>query len=318
MKRLLALAIGCTTLVLAGTGASADDRVVASIKPVHALVAGVMQGVGEPDLLMTGGGSPHTYSLRPSQARALQGAGLVFWVGPDLEAFLEKPVGTLAKEATVVTLLEAPGLTTLALREGGTFEVHEDHHEEHDEDHDENHGGHDHGAVNAHVWLDPNNAAAMVGEIERALIAFDDQNAAQYRANAAVLRQELAALTEEMRLTLAPVKDRPFVVFHDAYQNLEHRFDLRAVGSITVSPEVMPGAERVAEIKAKVRELDVTCVFSEPQFEPRLVAVVTEGAGANVGVLDPLGTEIEAGPDLYFDLMRQMAASMSTCLAPRS
>jgi len=307
IRRVQALVIAYLALMLADTGASAADRVVASIKPIHALVAGVMQGVGDPALLVPGGGSPHAYSLRPSQARALQRAELVFWVGPDLEAFLEKPIASLAGGAKIVTLVNVTGLTRLALREGGAFEAHAD---DSNDDHD-----HDHGAVNAHVWLDPENAKALVRAIEQTLVASDPKNAARYRANARALGQRLDALTEEMRMSLEPVKDRPFVVFHDAYQNLEHRFGLRAVGAITVSPEAMPGAERVAEIKAKIQDLNVACVFSEPQFEPRLVAVVTEDTGAKTGVLDPLGVGIEAGSDLYFHLMRQMAVSMRECLS---
>ena len=169
-----------------------------------------------------------------------------------------------------------------------------------------------------HLWLDPDNAKVFVYAIEAALSAYDPANAARYAKNAEALAVRLDALTAELSATLEPVKDRPFVVFHDAYQYFENRFDLRATGSITVSPEVMPGAERIAEIRGRLREVGATCVFSEPQFKPSLISVVTEGTTARVGVLDPLGTEIANGPDLYFTLMRNMARSMKDCLGANS
>lgn len=329
-------------LALLGTGAHAEPpSVVASIKPVHALVAGVMQGVGTPSLIAEGGGSPHTYSLHPSNARALQEADLVFWIGPSLETFLDRPIDSLGKDARVVSLMDAHGLSHVSFREGGSFEghAHDDHgdgdHDDHghdkdehkdehaghghDDDHDEHkdeHAGHDDHGRDAHIWLDPVNAKAMAHEIAEALSAVDPANAARYEANAEALEARIDGLNAELRQILEPVHERPFIVFHDAYQHFERRFALNAAGSITVSPEVIPGAARVADIRHKVEELGATCVFSEPQFTPRLVNVVTEGTAAKSGVLDPLGTGIPNGPDLYFTLMRNIAASMRACLSP--
>lgn len=322
------------SLALLSSGAQADTpSVVVSIKPLHALVAGVMQGVGTPSLVIEGGGSPHTYSLRPSNARALQEADLIFWIGLGLEAFLDRPIDSLGEDARVIALMDAHGLQHAAFREGGPFEghAHDDHgdddHEKdehaghgHDDDHEKDeHAGHDdHGgdARDAHIWLDPENAKAMTHEIAEALGEADPANAARYEANAEAVEARIDGLTAELRQTLAPVRERPFIVFHDAYQHFERRFGLNAAGSITVSPEVIPGAERVADIRHKVEDLGATCVFSEPQFTPRLVNVVTEGTAAKSGVLDPLGTGIPDGPDLYFTLMRNMAASMRACLSP--
>jgi zinc transport system substrate-binding protein len=179
------------------------------------------------------------------------------------------------------------------------------------------HDDHDqaHGAYDMHLWLDPQNAAAMIHEIEEALAAADPANAELYAANAGKLQARLAELQAEIAAELEPVKDRPFVVFHDAYHYFEERFGLRAAGSITVSPEVMPGAERLREIQARVKELGATCVFAEPQFEPKLVTVATEGTGAGSGVLDPLGAAIDDGPDLYFELLQNMASSLKDCLS---
>ncbi|MDV6227117.1 zinc ABC transporter substrate-binding protein ZnuA [Nitratireductor aquimarinus] len=321
----LSLAAAASSLALLTPGAltgafAADMQVVTSIKPVHSLVAGVMEGVGEPALILQGAGSPHTYSMRPSQARMLANADLVFWVGPGLEVFLEKPLETLAGEATQVALSDSEGLTLLEMREGGAFEAHShgDDHDDHDDHgHEAEEDGHDHAhdhGPDAHLWLDPDNAKIMVSAIAEALSAADAENASAYAANAAALNERIAALQTGLSAELEPVKDRPFIVFHDAYQYFEKQFGLAAAGSITVSPEIIPGAQRVDEIRTKVRELDAACVFAEPQFEPRLVEVVTEGTDAKSGVLDPLGAEIEDGKDLYFELMRGMAASLKTCL----
>ena len=299
--------------------AGAQDGVVASIKPIHSLVAGVMQGVGAPHLLVAGAASPHNYALRPSDARALEAAKLVFWVGPQMEVALDGALDTLAAGARVVTLAGTPGLTLLPFREGGPFEAHahgdHDDHGDHAEHASESHQDHGHGGHDMHMWLDPQNAEAMVGAIETALAEADPANAAAYARNAGELRTRLGALSVELSAALASVKERPFIVFHDAYHYFEDRFGLEAAGSITVTPDIMPGAERLREIREKVGELGATCVFSEPQFEPRLVAVATEGTGARTGVLDPLGAALDDGPELYFDLMRGMAASLRECLA---
>ncbi|NKN37810.1 zinc ABC transporter substrate-binding protein ZnuA [Agrobacterium sp. a22-2] len=313
---------------------AAAPEVVVSIKPIHSLVAAVMDGVGEPKLIVEGAASPHTYTLKPSNARALQNANVVFWVGHGLEAFLEKPLEALAGKATVVELEEAPGVTTLPFREGGAFEAHDDgdEHEDHDDhaaeaghDHDtaeaghaeEGHGEHDHehGGQDMHLWLDPINAKAMTADIEKTLSAADPDNAATYHANAKALSDRLDALDTELKATVAPIKDKPFVVFHDAYQYFEHRYGIRVAGSITVSPEATPGAERISEIHKKVIELGATCVFAEPQFEPKLVKVVTEGTPAKAGTLDPEAATLEAGPDLYFQLMRGIGTSLVNCLS---
>ncbi|HMQ58866.1 MAG TPA: zinc ABC transporter substrate-binding protein, partial [Rhizobiaceae bacterium] len=186
-------------------------------------------------------------------------------------------------------------------------------------DHDQGHDNDDeHGVVDAHVWLDPVNAKAFIHEIGEALVEVDPKNADRYKANVEKVAAKLDALVAEIDAELKPVKGRGYVVFHDAYQYFENRFAMTAAGSITVSPEVMPGAERVSEIRARVRELGAACVFAEPQFEPRLVATVTEGTQSRSGVLDPLGAGIENGPDLYYQLIRNLAGSMKSCLTQAS
>lgn len=349
----LGLAASTAFLFLSPTLASAAPDVVVSIKPVHSLVASIMKGVGEPSLIVEGAASPHTYSLKPSNARALENADLVFWVGPGLEAFLEKPLEALPKNAKVVELEDAPGLTKLPFREGGAFEGHDhdaneeeghahghdDHgHEEtaaeagheHDHGHGHDHGheqeaaeaGHEHehddhahGGMDMHLWLDPTNAKAMATEITKSLVDVDPSNKSTYEANLTAVNAEIDALDTEIAAQLKPVLDKPFIVFHDAYQYFEKHYGVRVAGSVTVSPETMPGAERLSTIHAKIEELGAACVFAEPQFEPKLIGVVTEGTEAKSGVLDPEGGALEAGPALYGQLMRNLATSISTCLS---
>lgn len=350
--------------------AEQSPGVVASIKPVHSLVAAVMEGVGTPHLIIEGGGSPHTYSLKPSNARALEQAEAVFWIGPDMETFLVRPIDELAPQAQHVALQEVEDLVRREFREGGPFEAHahgdHEHHDHdhaghdhaghdhdsshshdhdhdhshghdhsHDHDHDHDHGhahesdhqhehgdghahGHGHGAFDGHYWLDPVNAQHFVRRIAEVLIDVDPDHAEIYRQNAAATELRLSELTEEMAAMLAPVADRPFIVFHDAYQYLEARFDLNTVGSITVSPERAPGAGRIAEIRNRIDELGAVCIFAEPQFEPRLVNLLVEETAARSGVLDPLGSDLGDGPDLYFDLMRGNAEALRNCLQENS
>lgn len=333
----LLVAAGLAGLLAQPATAAEAPRVVASIKPVHSLVASVMQGIGTPHLLVAGAGSPHAYSLKPSDAQALQSADAVVWIGPDMETFLEGPLDSLAPQAARVALQETEGLIRLSFRETGPFEAHahEDddhghghddghghgHTHEHSHDHDHDHGddhGHAHGAMDGHYWLDPVNAQRMVERIAETLAVIDPAHAARYAENAAATNARIDALVAEMSAVLAPIRERPFLVFHDAYQYLERRFDLTVAGSVTVSPEVIPGAQRVAEMRDKVRDLGATCVFSEPQFEPKLVQVVVEGTPARSGVLDPLGSALPDGAGLYFELMRDLADSLRNCLAESS
>ncbi len=312
----VALAMACASPALAADSA---PRVVASIKPVYSLVSAVMAGVGTPSLLVEGAGSPHTYSMRPSQAAGLAKADVVFWIGPDLEHFLEKPIGTLGAGARAVELEVADGVTRLDPREGGTFEPEDEHEhggehaDEHGDEHADEHGGEE--TIDPHLWLDPLNAKAFVRRIAETLAVADPAHAQTYAENAKAEQARLDALIAEITKTLEPVKGKGFIVFHDAYHYFENRFGVTAAGSITVSPETSPGAQRLAEVRAKIRELGATCVFSEPEFESSLVGVVLEGSQARSGVLDPLGAALADGPDLYFELLRNLAASMRDCLA---
>ena len=298
-------------LSLTGSALAAEERgpsVVVSIKPIHSLVAAIMKGAGEPRLLIQGGSSPHSYALRPSDARAIADAQLVVWVGEDLETFLEKPLASLGKDAVNLRLAHALQEHLLPLREGGTWEKHGKscHEEEHAHE-----GGHDR---DPHFWLDPEQATRAVTFLVAALEEIDPAQGDRYRENGNMLKQRLAHLSDELDSALDPVKNTPYVVFHDGYQYFEHAFSLHAVGSITLSPERKPGARRVIEIRQKLQDLQARCVFSEPQVQPALVATVIEGTEAKTDVLDPLGADLPPGPEAYFQIMTRMADALVRCL----
>ena len=302
-------------LLLAPWMALAAPNVVASIQPVHSLVAGVMHGMGEPRLLITGGASPHDYGLRPSDARAIAEADVMFWIGPDLESFLVKPLNNAKHKVQIISLLEAPGVTVLPLRTGGVWESHRHHlegeHAKHGHDHEADHEA-DH---DTHLWLDPVNAIAMTRRMVAVLGEVDPDHKTDYERNGAALIERLNQLNQQLALKLAPVKDQPYVVFHDAYQYLEQRYGLNAVGSVVLDPEQRPGAKRVVEIQGRIRDRGVRCVFSEPQFQPALVKTVIAGSNARSGTLDPLGAEIPPGPDAYFQLLEGLADALRACLS---
>jgi zinc transport system substrate-binding protein len=321
----LAIALG---LLAPGNAVAEVPKVVASIKPIHSLVAGIMAGVGEPALLVKGAASPHTYALKPSDAADLESADLVFWVGEGFELFLVRPLESLSDESRAVELAETEGLVLLQPREGGLWEPHLDEHaedehagEEHDEAEGEEHAEgehHEHGAFDGHLWLDPHNAKLMAARIAGVLSERDPEHAGTYRANGDALQASLDALDTELATRLAPVKSAPFIVFHDAYQYFEKRYGLAGVGSITVSPEQPPGAKRLLDIQQKIATHGARCVFREPNFEPALVDTVIAGTPARSGVLDPEGASLNEGTDLYFELLRGIADSLRSCLGASS
>lgn len=312
-----ALPLAVLSSILLTSAALAAPSVVASTKPIQSLVAAVMGDTGTPTLIVKGAASPHTYSLRPSDASALESADIVFWTGHGLELFLAEALETLSTRAQVVELAETPGITLLPLREGGAFEANEHEDEDHaHEDEHEHEDEHDHAEADGdmHFWLDPQNAGLMVTHIAATLAAADPENAAIYAANAEAELARLTALEAELTATLAPVAASPFIVFHDAYQYFEARFGLTVAGTVTVSPETMPGAARIDALRAKVSELGATCVFAEPNFEPAIVRTIVEGTDAKAGTLDPEGASLTEGPDLYGELLRSLAGGLVECL----
>lgn len=282
--------------------------VVVSIKPIHSLTAAVMTGVAIPQLLIKGAGTPHGYSLRPSEARLLAAADMVIWVGEGLETFLARPLANLSADAVVLTLADDLRAQLLPIRQGGTWEGH---------DHDRGHNhGHNHDDAQAeiewdyHLWTSPLAAKEIVSVIAATLAAIDPLHAAVYRENANKVQAQLTDLYQGVKEQLQPVTAVPYIVFHDAYQYFERDFNLRAIGSVAIDTDRSPGVRRVQEVRSKISELQARAVFSEPQFQSRIVATVLEGTGAKAGVLDPLGADLAEGPQAYFSLITEMAASI--------
>ena len=288
--------------------AEAAPKVVVSIKPLHSLAARVMGSVGQPTLLVSGAASPHTYSLRPSDMRVIERADVVFWIGPNFEAFLTQALN--ATSGVTVTLAAAPGVTRLKARAGGLWDSAVQDSSVRDSSVQAGDAGDD-----PHLWLDIANAKAIAATMAAALGTADPANAVRYAANARSLAVALDAFDSELRGLLMPVRAKRFIVFHDATRYFEERYGLMSVGAVTVSPERPPGARRVEDLRARMAQGDIACLFTEPQFEPKLAATLVGRSQVKTGTLDPEGTALTPGPALYFDLMRGLARGFAGCLA---
>lgn len=309
-----------TCLGLAPTAATAQQpgtklNVVVTIRPIHSLTAAVMQGIGEPRLLVEGSASPHTFVMKPSDAKALSDATLVIRVSEGLEPFTAKVLPSLPKKVAVLTLETVSGLTLHPIRTGENFEPHDDGHKGHGHGHKHSPAKSGTQAVDGHIWLDPQNAKVIARQIAEALAKVAPGHAERFRANAAALDGRLDALNVEIGEQVKPVAGRSYIVFHDAYQYFERRYGIQPVGSVTISPDVQASAKRIAALRRKVADLKVACVFAEPQFAPKLVEPIIEGMPVRRGTLDPLGAAIPTGPEHYFLLMRTLAGDLRACLS---
>ena len=271
-----------------GEGTGGIDA-VASIAPVHSLLAAVMEGAGRPRLLVAGASSPHAYALKPSAARALSRANVIFWIGPGLEGFLVRPLSALPRRVMTVELATAEGVKTRGYGGGGT---------------------------DPHVWLDPRNAAAIVRFMVIVMANADPANAVLYRRNGADLLARLGTLEAALRQSLEPVAGVSYLTFHDAFGYFEDRFGLASAGAVAVTPERPPGAKRISALRRRIKAGNTACVFTEPEFEPALAGTLIEGTKARIGILDPLGAGLKPGPGLYGELMRGLAESLKECLKP--
>ena len=293
--------------------AEAAPAVVTSIKPIHSLVSNVMNGVGEPYLIITDTNSPHSFTLKPEDASKLQGADIVFWIGEEIETFLEKPLGSIAIRARKISFMESDDIQKLKFRENSIFDEHDDHddHEEHD-DHDKHDDhGHHHGEFDSHIWLDPINAKEIVSIIADELSLIDPSNKSKYIENAKSTATQLDNLIRETEKTLD--KDISYVVFHDAYQYFEERFNVAASGALTLNTDVLPGARQIMNIRELIEDKNISCILSEPQFNPKIIETIAEDTNIKTGVLDPLGATIPSGKDQYFLLIDDLAASLEKC-----
>jgi len=292
---------GLTTLGGPADGAELP-LVAVSLPPLQALAAAVMDGAGSPHLLIPAGASPHAYALKPSAARRLAAADIVFRVGPHMETVLVRPLQALAGQARIVDLIAAPGLTRRAF--SGTGKAAHDH---------AAHKGYPN--TDPHIWLDPANARAIARTMAAALAAADPERAALYRKNAADLARRLGELDRHLAAQLATLAGRPYVVFHDAYQYLEARYGLTHAAVVAADPHRQPGAQHVSEIRRIIATTQARCLFTEPQFPPRLAATISAGLSIRTTPLDPLGVGLTPGPDAYFQMMRGLGNALAGCLS---
>ena len=372
--------------------ARAEVNVVTTIKPLHSLISSVMEGVGKPSLIIEGTNNPHTFVFKPSHAEMIENADIVFWIGEDLEAFMEKPLESLAKNAKTISFMDLASIEKLKFREQNIFDDHDDHghddhddhghkdddhdnhddeldvhddhddhghkyddhddhddhdghddehdghddhddhghkdddhddhddHDGHDDEHDRHddhdahaghHDGHNHGEFDAHIWLDPANAKEMVLEISHELSELDPSNKSKYEDNASKTIVALDKLIEEVDKSLS--KDISYIVFHDAYQYFEKRFGVIPAGALTLNPDVLPGAKQIADIQDVINDKGIKCIFSEPQYNPKIIETLGNDMNISTGVMDPLGAYIEAGPSMYSQLINEIANSIKNC-----
>ena len=323
-----------------GFSAKAEVNVVTTIKPLHSLVSSVMKGIGEPSLIIEGTNNPHTFVFKPSHAKMIEEADIIFWIGEDLEAFMEKPLDSLAEEAQVISFMALSSIEKLKFREKNIFDDHDGHEDEHeghededdhghkDDDHDDDHDGHEdeheghdddhndahahaHGEFDAHIWLDPVNAKKMVLEIAHELSDLDPNNKVKYENNANATIKSLDELVDSNKKILS--KDISYVVFHDAYQYFEKRFGVIPAGALTLNPDVLPGAKQIADIQDVINDKGIKCIFSEPQYNPKIIETIGNDMKISTGVMDPLGAYIDAGTSMYSDLINGIANSIKDC-----
>ncbi|GGG62917.1 zinc transporter [Salipiger pallidus] len=312
-------------LLLATPSIAEVPRTVADIAPVQSLVAAVMGKLGSPELLIPQGASPHDHAMSPSEARNLQDADLVFWIGPNLAPGLEDKINTIAEGAQQVTLGELDVTSMLPMRKDVIFATqsddqhdHDDHDDhDHAEAHSDGHGhGHDHehhGTEDPHVWLSPENAIAWLQPIADALTEADPENADTYSQNAEQARADIEDAVANANDSLKVAHGQHYVVFHDAYQYFETTFGLEVLGALRLSDASAPSPAQLDALRDRIEDAEIACAFAEPQFDPRLLETVTEGTGLPVAELDPLGTKLELGAGLYPALVTDLAQRIATC-----
>jgi len=297
-------------------------KVVVDIAPVHSLVSMVMKGVGEPTLIIPANASPHDYTLRPSAAKALQNADIIFWMGSSLTPWLDRATTTLMKDAQMIALLDTEDTIILEVRDELTFDAdhgdHEEHedHDEHDEHKDhvsEHKDGHEHHGIDPHAWLSAKNASVWLSVIAAHLSEIDPKNKETYKTNAAVGQKDLTDLATDISKTLTGVQGRSFIVYHDAFQYFENDFNFTAAGAISPSDAAPVSPARIAAIRSMIEKEGIDCILSEPQYSQGLIQSVSSGTEVNLGIIDAIGAGITIGPDLYNTLMRNMAKTFADC-----
>ncbi|GDX04274.1 zinc ABC transporter substrate-binding protein [Buttiauxella sp. A111] len=294
----------------AAAAVPAQAAVVASIKPLGFIAAAIADGVTPTEILLPDGASEHDYALRPSDVKRLQSADLVVWVGPEMEAFMQKSVNQLAEQKQV-QLAALPGVQPLLMKGDDD----DDHgHEGHDHSDENSDANHHHGEYNMHIWLSPEVARLSAVAIHDKLVELMPQNKAKLDANLQSFELGLANIDKQVGSVLAPLKGKGYFVFHDAYGYFEKHYGLTPLGHFTVNPEIQPGAQRLHDIRTQLVEQKAVCVFAEPQFRPAVINAVARGTNVRSGTLDPLGIEVKLGKDSYMQFLNGLANQYASCL----
>ena len=296
--------------------ASETKGVITTIKPIESLVNAVIGDTGKTVSLIPPEISPHEFRLKPSDVRILQNSNIVFYISSNLETGIVKMFKKKKKNIKTINLMEETGIDHLSIRDNEAWELHDhDDHDKHDAK-DEKHDDHDkHDAKDdIHIWLDPDNAIKIVRKINKELSLFFPKNAMTYNDNSSKFINELESLKIELKKELLPIKDKPYIVFHDAYQYFERAFELNAIGSIALENDVASSPKQISFIKDKILKSQATCVFQEPQFDSKLVKTVVEGTKVRIGTLDPIGVNILEKENFYLQLLRNMSKSLKKCL----
>lgn len=301
---------GLSAAFLSVTATNASAAVVASLKPLGFVAAAIADGVTETQVLLPDGASEHDYSLRPSDVKRLQNADLVVWIGPEMEAFMQKSAQKVP-DAHKVTISELSGVKPLLMKGSDDDEDEHEHAHAEGEKSDEHHH---HGEYNMHLWLSPEIARLSAVAIHDKLVELMPQSRAKLDANLKDFEAKLASTDEQVGRELAPVKGKGYFVFHDAYGYYEKHYGLTPLGHFTVNPEIQPGAQRLHEIRTELVEQKATCVFAEPQFRPAVVEAVARGTSVRMGTLDPLGMNIQLGKASYSQFLSQLANHYASCL----
>lgn len=329
---ILLLVSGGMALFFSVAHAGRALHVVVSIAPIHGLVSALLAPEqAPPHLLVRGGGSPHNYALRPSDALALQEADLIFWLGEGMETFLVKMLRDPRYQQRVVTLHQVPGMHLLphrveeawwqgiesgALSDGQAGQAGQDGHGLGGDG--PGHGHHGLGGEDMHVWLSPLNAQAMVRAIAQALMRVDPDNRKGYQARESALLTRLTQLDQEIAQRLESVQSIPFVMFHDGLHYFEKRYQLHAVTAVTPSPEHQPGVRRMREVRRLIQQRGVVCLFHDFSLSDRTLRTIVSDNPTRIGTIDILGSTIPLGPDHYFATMRALTDQVLRCLSPGS
>ena len=298
--------------------ASETIGIITTIKPIDSLVSAVVGDTGKTISLIPSETSPHEFRLKPSDARALQNGNIIFYISPHLETSIVKVFETLPKNIKIINLMEETGIEHLSIRDNEAWELHDHHDDKKHDDHDKHAQKDEHddhkSKDDVHIWLDPENAVKIIKKVNTELSFFFPENAKIYDKNATKIINKIKSLKKQLKKELLPIKEKPYIVFHDAYQYFEKTFQLNAVGSIALEDDIASSPKQISFIKNKIIKSKASCIFQEPQFDNKLVKTVIEGTQAKIGTLDPLGFGIKEKEDFYLQLLRNMSKNLKECL----